>query len=106
MVLGALLGAVSTPADAARRFDGVWTVRQNNELCRWTPPPYQIRIENGRVVGLSGNVSPSGEIRWSLVNKEGNLAVLTGRLRGNSGTGHVVVVSTHCQGTFSMRRQR
>src|SRR5262245_30204293 len=106
LTLSCLLVFASGRLDAAQRFDGVWIVKQNNEQCRWTPPPYQVRIANGRVVGLSGTVSASGEIRWSVINKDGNTAVFTGRLRGDTGSGRLMVISTHCQGTFTMRRRR
>src|SRR5262245_54083393 len=106
LAVGAVVAFASGQLHAAQRFDGVWIVKQNNEQCRWTPPPYQIRIANGGLAGLSGTVSPSGEIRWSVINKDGNTAVLTGRLRGDTGSGHLMVISTHCQGTFTMRRRR
>lgn len=108
VVLGLVIACVSAPLYAAQRFNGVWIVKQNNEQCKWTPPPYQIRIVNGRIIGLSGTVSPSGEIRWSNINKEGNHATLTGQLRGSSGSGRVFVMTqgTPCQGTFTMTRRR
>jgi hypothetical protein len=102
---------VSGVVYADQRFDGVWTVDQvNGPGCTWTPPPYPIRITNGRVsvISGSGSVSPSGEIRWSVTNKEGNMGVHTGQLRGRSGSGNLVVVAkgSTCQGTFTMQRRR
>jgi len=38
----------------------------------FTPPPYPIQIVNGALVGISGAVSPSGQISGSGTNRLGN----------------------------------
>jgi len=102
-----LLACVSAPAAADRRWDGVWVLKwESRQGCRWDPPPIRIRIANGVVTGISGSVSPSGELRWSVVNKDGNTSVSTAQLRGDSGRGNTIIVGTTCLPTFTLHRRR
>jgi hypothetical protein len=93
------------------QFDGVWTIRHTSASCRNKSGGFRVTIAGGKVGGrvqagtISGTISSSGTVRWSLPAAEDAARVIwEGRFRGNAGAGTYERQDGKCRGTFAARR--
>ena len=113
IVAGTLAALPARPASAqVRQFDGVWRVTHTSASCRNKSGGFRLTIANGKVGGrvragtVSGTVSASGAVRWSIPADYDAAAVIwEGRLRGNTGLGTYERQDGSCRGSFRVMRR-
>ena len=113
-VLGAVafLCAVALPAAARNAFDGKWTIEDSSQNCMVKSGSWTLIVRDGAVAApgyypATGNISPTGESKWTRAAKKDGLPVTyTGLFHGNVGSGaYVSSAAIPCNGEFHARRR-
>jgi hypothetical protein len=107
----ALVAAIPFAAQAANRYDGMWsvTIFTKSGDCP-SSLRYSVRVVRGRVLSddqsyqVNGSVAPNGATRV-LVSQNGQSAGGTGRLSGNMGAGRWRTSTGQCAGQWTAERR-
>ena len=107
----ALVATVPFAAQAANRYDGIWSVTIYTQAGNCPSSlRYSVRVANGRVIAddqsyqVNGSVAPNGATRVT-VSEKGQSASGSGRLSGNSGGGRWRTGTGECAGQWTAERR-